>query len=136
MAPCEDCTHVLVTNGDNGYSPLYFTYTLQRPEDVIVTAFCHASTAYKPTPDLTLGQIDLGAVLFKKSVLRNGEKVFMTSLPIGARAKEVHDADYWFVRDAVDRGASLHVGDPILFYHVSAPLEERVAYPYQGPPKP
>lgn len=118
VAPCEGCTHVIVTNGDNMYAPSFLRETLQRDADMAVTAICHAGMALQA--QMKLGHIDLGAVLFKKRVLRGGKKTFLSSLPPGAGAKQVHDADYWFFQEAVDSGVTVSVIEDVLFYHVSS----------------
>jgi hypothetical protein len=115
VATCDTCTHVLVTNGDNGYAPDFLRTALSRHEDIVATSFTHAERVFHTK--IRKGQIDLGAVLIRTRVLEGGTKVFLTSLPRGAKAKEVHDADYWFVQDAIDRGASHKIIDRVLFYH-------------------
>lgn len=115
-APCGTCTHVLITNGDNAYAPDFFTEATDPQEDIVVVGFTHAREPYRPT--LELGAIDMGAVLIRKRVLDGGRKLFLTSLPKGARARAVHGADFWFVKHAVDRGNSIRIlKDRILMYH-------------------
>lgn len=133
VAPCDTCTHVLVTNGDNGYAPDFFDEAFQRPEDLVVVPFVHEGEAIA-RPVLGIGGMDLGGVLMRKrAVVKEGEGgegdgegggeqqrayTFMGSLPENAGPKEVHDADYWFVRRAVDRGMSYALlSDRVLMYH-------------------
>ena len=116
VATCRTCTHVLVTNGDNGYAPSFLTESLAEDTDLVVAAFTHAARPHAPA--IKLGALDLGAVLMKKEVLRHGTKSFLSSLPPQARAREVHDADYWFVQDAVDRGMTYTIlTNRTLMYH-------------------
>jgi hypothetical protein len=117
VVPCDSCTHVLVTNGDNGYAPDFFTEATRRPEDVVIVGFTHARLAYLK-PKVKLTAMDMGAVLLRKRVFDGGRKLFLSSLPKGSRARAVHGADYWFVRHAVDRGMSCRIlENQILMYH-------------------
>ncbi len=116
VAPCASCTHVLVTNGDNGYAPDFLDEAFQRPEDLVVVPFLHEGEAKQPV--LGIGGMDLGGVLMQKRVLEDGRSLFMSSLPDGAGPKEVHDADFWFVRHAIDAGRSYALlSDRVLMYH-------------------
>lgn len=112
---CPSCTHFVITNGDNLYSPDFLPHTLKADRDMVATGFCHAGMAYEAR--MELGHIDLGAMLVRRSVLREGSKTFLTSLPEEASAKHVHDADYWFFKHAVDQGATVAVLPEIDFYH-------------------
>ena len=117
VVPCANCTHVLVTNGDNGYAPDFFEEATRQKEDIVVVGFTHARMPYLK-PKLELGAMDMGAVVLRTRVLDGGRKLFMTSLPKGARARAVHGADFWFVKHAVDRGMSYRIlGNRILMYH-------------------
>ncbi len=116
VVPCATCTHVLVTNGDNGYAPDFFYETTRRQKDIVLVRFTHDRRLSRPT--IELGGVDLGAVLLRRRVLEEGRRLFLTSLPKGARAREVHDADYWYVKHAVESGFT-HVllDDLLLMYH-------------------
>lgn len=115
VVPCASCTHVLVTNGDNGYAPEFLGLTTQLKENVVIVAFTHDR---KPVaPEVKPGWIDLGAVLLRKEVIEGGRRIFLTSLPEGARAREVHDADFWYVKHAVDRFSHVFIKDRLLMYH-------------------
>jgi len=114
VVPCATCTHVLVTNGDNGYAPDFFAAATQPREDVVIT---HVRKPF-PKPRIELTMIDLGAVLLRKRVFEEGRRLFLTSLPKGARARAVHGADFWFVKHAVGRGMSYRIlNNRILMYH-------------------
>ncbi len=116
VVACRTCTHVLVTNGDNGYAPSFLTTTLRQAADFSIVGFLHGAKPVAPKPEL--GSVDLGAVMMRKHVLDEGDRVFLNSLPRGARAREVHDADYWYVKNAIDRGATYALlSDEILMYH-------------------
>ena len=116
VVPCANCTHVLVTNGDNGYAPEFLAEKSWRRDDLVIVGFTHGRIPVSPR--IRSGWIELGAVLLRKRVLKDGRWVFLTSLPHGARAHEVHDADFWFVKHAVDSGFShVLIGDRILMYH-------------------
>ena len=116
VVPCANCTHVLVTNEDNGYAPDFLAEVAWRRKDLVIVGFTHG--LIRISPRVRAGWIDLGAVLLRKRVLEDGRWVFLTSLPPGARAHEVHDADYWFVKHVVDSGFShALIGDRILMYH-------------------
>ena len=116
VVPCESCTHVLVTNGDNGYAPSFLKETLRQPTDLAIVAFIHMNKSEVPV--IGIGGLDLGGVLMRVSVLDEGRKVFLTSLPVGAGPKEVHDADYWMVVNALDRGLTFSVlKEQVLMYH-------------------
>jgi hypothetical protein len=104
---CDACTHVVVTNGDNGYAPNFLKETLKRAEQVVLTDFVHDGGGSAAT--LELGGLDLGGVVFVKVVLQGGEHTLLSSLPKDATALDVHNADYWFVKKAVERGASYAV---------------------------
>jgi hypothetical protein len=112
---CPTCTHVLVTNGDNGYAPTFLHETLKHKEELVITDFAHEGDM--KVGELELGDLDLGGVLFRKSVLRGGQHTFLSSLPPGATAMEVHNADFWFAKKAVQDGASFTVVHKLLFYH-------------------
>ena len=116
VVPCSSCTHVLVTNGDNGYAPSFLKETLRQPTDLAIVAFVHMNQPLVPA--IVLGGLDLGAVLMRVSVLDEGRKVFLTSLPVGAGPKQVHDADYWMVLNALDRGLTFSLlKEKVLMYH-------------------
>lgn len=116
VVPCSSCTHVLVTNGDNGYAPSFLEETRRQLTDLAIVAFIHVNRPQIPA--IRIGGLDLGAVLMRVNVLDEGRKVFLTSLPVGAGPKEVHDADYWMVSNALDRGFSFSVlKDEVLMYH-------------------
>jgi hypothetical protein len=116
VVPCASCTHVLVTNGDNGYAPDFLDEAFTRPEDLVVVPFLHEGEAKQPV--MGIGGMDLGGVLMQRRVLDEGRSLFMSSLPDHAGPKEVHDADFWFVRKAIDRGMSYALlSDRVLMYH-------------------
>lgn len=116
VVPCTDCTHVLVTNGDNGYAPSFLHATLRQPADLSIVSFVHGN--HQIVPIMGVGGLDLGAVLMRTRVLDEGRKVFLTSLPHWAGPKEVHDADYWMVHDAVSRGLTYTMlKTEMLMYH-------------------
>lgn len=116
VVPCSSCTHVLVTNGDNGYAPSFLKETVRQPTDLALVGFLHMTQPL--VPSIALGALDLGGVLMRVSVLDEGRKAFLTSLPVGAGPKEVHDADYWMVVNALDRGLTFSLlKDEVLMYH-------------------
>lgn len=64
------------------------------------------------------GALDLGGVIFKKSILLKGKHTFLTALPPDAGPLEAHDADWWFVFHAVKKhGATYKLLHQLLFYH-------------------
>jgi hypothetical protein len=116
MVNCRTCTHVLVTNGDNGYAPEFFAETTAREEDIVIARFTHDRRL--SIPRIEIGGIDLGAVLLRKRVLEGGRRLFLNSLPKGARAREVHDADYWYVEQAMaSQFSHVLLTERILMYH-------------------
>jgi hypothetical protein len=38
-AHCDWCTHILVTNGDNGYHPHFLRKTMSADKDIVATDF-------------------------------------------------------------------------------------------------
>lgn len=116
VTTCRYCTHVLVTNGDNGYAPEFLAETVKQEKDLVIVGFTHDRE--KVSPKIELGSVDMGAIMLRPRVLDGGNRLFLNSLPGGARAREVHDADYWFVKHAIDSGYSLAVlEDQILMHH-------------------
>lgn len=116
VLPCRSCTHVLVTNGDNGYAPSFLRETVRQSADLAIVGFTHRNQAQ--TPVLGVGGLDLGAVLMRVGVLDHGRRLFLSSLPVDAGPKEVHDADYWMVVNALERGLSFAVcKNQLLMYH-------------------
>lgn len=112
---CEECTHVLVTNGDNAYAPEFLEETIRANADLVFTDFGHDRHFVRGM--VGRGGLDLGGVLFRKSVLRGGAHTFLRGLPDTARALEAHDADFWFVQRAIDQGCSSAILHKLLFYH-------------------
>ena len=117
VVPCKTCTHVLVTNGDNGYAPDFLKATLRQEEaDLAIVGFVHDSQSQRPV--IGIGRLDLGAVMMRTKVLDGGAHLFMSSLPPEAGPKEVHDADYHIVKSALERGLTYAIlRDRLLMYH-------------------
>lgn len=111
---CRKCTHVLVTNSDNSYHPEFLEKVLEANQDLVAVDF--VTQGQNVNVSLGVGGIDLGAVLFSKSILsRIGG--YTQALPERASPKDVHDADYWFVQKGLDEGGSLVFLHSVLFYH-------------------
>lgn len=119
LRTCGNCTHLLVSNGDNAYAPGFLEETLRQGRDLVITDFVHEKESVQG--GMERGHLDLGGVLFSKRVLLRGDPPlsFLRALPETARALEVHDADYWFAHRAMeDHDASFAVVHKLLFYHV------------------
>lgn len=125
LAACPWCTHVLVTNGDNAYHPAFLQRTLLArvaPRfgaggggwDLVATDF--TTNGYTVKATFARGGIDLGSVLLSKAIVA---KVggFVPALPPGARGLEAHDADWWFVKKALEVGGKGRVVHELLFFH-------------------
>lgn len=116
MVDCPTCTHVLVTNGDNSYHPDFLVTALKEQRDLVITDFL--SQGKLVDSDFKLARLDLGGVLLDKKVFKDGQRSFLNSLPQKAIAKDVHDADWWFVQKSVQEyGASYALVHQTLFYH-------------------
>lgn len=111
---CATCTHILVTNSDNGYHPSFLERALKAGQDMVGVDFITQGQRVNVT--LGVGGIDLGAVLFSTSI---AAKIggYTQALPSKPSPKDVHDADYWFVRKGLDIGGSLQFIRLVLFYH-------------------
>lgn len=102
LVPCTTCTHAFVINGNKSYAPDFLGLAERQPEDLIVVGFVHNVTAvirYNQP-----GRVDLGAIVLRRQVLDGGRRLFLASLPESAHARELGDADFWFLKTALDRG--------------------------------
>ena len=114
LETCGWCTHVLVTNSDNGYHPNFLRDTLGAGRDLVAVDFVTQGEALDV--NIGVGGIDLGAVLVSRRALEL-IRGYLPALPEAAKAKDVHDADYWFVRRGVDLGCTTKLIHEVLFYH-------------------
>lgn len=112
---CPWCTHLLVTNSDNGYHPAFLAEALGEGADLITTDFVDHGEGVTAA-DWRWGQVDLGGVLATKRIFaRTGG--FIASLPRHAGPQETHDNDYWFVHHALELGATTAIVRRLLFFH-------------------
>jgi hypothetical protein len=111
---CATCTHVLVTNSDNGYHPEFFAEALKQNCDVVSTDFAHEKGFL--SVDWSVGSIDLGGVLMTTKVV-SAVKGYIASLPDPLEPHDIHDGDYWLIRRAIDQGFSKAVVHKLLYYH-------------------
>lgn len=101
---CGWCTHVLVTNSDNGYHPDFLAAALKERADLVTTDFIDHGVSVVAA-EWRWGEVDLGGVLATKAIVaRTGG--FIASLPPHAGPQETHDNDYWFVHKALELGAT------------------------------
>lgn len=117
VTTCRYCTHVLVTTGNAWYAPEFLATTAKHGRtDVVIAGFTRGGR--EVVPQIALGSVDLGATVFRPRVLEGGKRLLLDSLPEGAGAREVHDADYWFVKQVVESGCSHKLeGERILMYY-------------------
>jgi hypothetical protein len=106
IVPCATCTHMLVTSGERSYAPDFLPLATRRQEDLVVVGYAHAHNSTAAALNGQSGRIDLGAVLLRRRVLEGGRRLFLTSLPESSHAQEVCDADFWFLKDALNHGYS------------------------------
>lgn len=112
---CAWCTHVLVTNSDNGYHPDFLAATLAEQVDLVTTNFIDHGIGVM-SAEWRWGEVDLGGVLATKAIVaRTGG--FIASLPPHAGPQETHDNDYWFVHRALELGATSAIIRRFLFFH-------------------
>jgi hypothetical protein len=112
---CQWCTHVLVTNSDNTYNSNCLVRMLEEDKDLVITNFIHRENNLKAAR-FRRGFLDLGGVLFSKKALQ-ATGGFIKSLPKSAGPQEVHDNDYWFVRNAREKNMTTGIVPLYMFSH-------------------
>jgi hypothetical protein len=76
---CPECTHLLVTNGDNVYSSDYFAQLMSKDTDIAGCDFYDTGGHRHVKAMMIKSQIDLGAMVFKMSTVINGGITFLSS---------------------------------------------------------
>ena len=107
---CPWCSHLLVTNDDNGYHPRFLEAAFaSRGWDMLTTDFAADGKLTKAAWER--GYVDLGGVLATKPLIAAIGGSFTGTLPPNAGALESHDNDWWLIKKG-DGGRSRRAHRP------------------------
>jgi len=126
VSSCPSCIGLFITNADNTYAPTFVSKTvsfLSTPAtaknnsfyEVVLVDMVHLGQPFKVGPHR--GQMDLGCGMISFSFFNGSGSRFIPSLPNPPLPQDYHDADYWFVKSLLDKGARPHVISETLFNH-------------------
>jgi len=119
LAHVRSSKHVMVTNADNSYSPLFYNALLSEENDkfdIITTNSILKGGILYVRPEK--GQIDLGSYAVSPDFLRKTGVTFLSSLPWRPRADHYHDADGHFFVTLCKRGPLILNISAFYFYQV------------------
>jgi hypothetical protein len=114
-AYCLKARRLVFTNGDNLYSPRFFTEVLRQTADVVYTNMLERGLPFQVSPKRQY--IDLGASAISLSYLREKSLNFWAGIPEYPRAPDFHDADGLFIEKLIHSGATTFHVREYLFMH-------------------
>lgn len=99
ITTCRYCTHALLLDARHGFIPEFLNDVMEQDVDIAIEGSIEGGM------DVT-AHIDVGAIVLRPRVLKGGHRMILTLLPEGTRARELLNADYWFVKHAMECGYS------------------------------
>ena len=114
---CPSCQYMVVTNGDNSYSPSFLSLTtaMLSENHAVVTDMVHQDRYYSVR--LMLAEMDLGGLVIRTDVMKSANLSFINAMPPDAEAHIYHAADFHFVNRLKALGLNVVILHKVLFTH-------------------
>jgi hypothetical protein len=114
---CQECSHILVTNADNLYSPNFLKYLFYSTANIILYSFFHFDSNAVVHAYPKLGNVDLGGMIFDKHLIVAKNMSFIKSIPVPVEPRYFHDADWHFLKSFLAKTHILLV-QVVHFFHL------------------